>query len=36
MMVGVNLEENENVLARQVLQMKSLKIVFSDKVEGLL
>lgn len=36
MMVGVNFEENENVLARQVLQMKSMKIVLSDKLEGLL
>lgn len=36
MMVGVNLEENGNVLVRQVLQMKSLKIVLSDKLEGLI
>lgn len=36
MMVGVNFEENGNVLARQVLRMKSLKIVLSDKLEGLL
>lgn len=32
----VNLEENGNVLARQVLQKKSLKVVFSDRLEGLL
>lgn len=32
----VNLEENGNVLARQVLQMKPLKVVFSDRLEGLL
>lgn len=31
-----NLEENGYVLARQVLQMKPLKVVFSDRLEGLL
>lgn len=35
MMVGVNLEENGNVFAREVLEMRSLKIVLSDKLEGL-
>lgn len=32
----VNLEENGNVLARQVLQKKPLKVVSSDRLGGLL